>query len=172
MSVDRVTSKGTSNAGSLPRRGGLARYLNPFRLACYVLVLYAFAHTSGAIIQVPRFGLASDAVVAGMQSVHMTVLSADCTWYGFYLGFGWTVTIFMLFAAFVAWRAGGMSGVDRAVLLPLAWGLFVAECATTPLVFLYFFPPPMICQTAVVVLLGVGCALETRRAARPPAPAG
>ena len=165
MNADRVSSTGTSDVESPSKRRGLAPYLNPFRLACYVLVLYAFGHTSGAVIQVPRFGLGSDAVVAGMQSVHFTVQSADCTWYGFYLGFGWTVTIFMLFAAFVAWRAGAMNRANRAVLLPLAWGLFVAEAATTPIVFLYFFPAPMVFQTVATVLLGVGCILETRRAA-------
>jgi len=166
MNADRDSSTGTSDVESLSNRRGLPRYLNPFSLASYVLVLYAFGHTSGAVIQVPRFGLGSDAVVAGMQSVHLTVQSADCTWYGFYLGFGWTVTIFMLFAAFVAWRAGAMSRANRAVLLPLAWGLFVAEAAAIPLVFKYFFPAPMVFQTAVSVLLGVGCILETRRAAR------
>lgn len=154
---------GTSNVDSLPKKGTLARYFNPFRLACYILVLYAFGHTSGAVIQVPHFGLGSDAVVAAMQSVHVKVQSVDCTWYGFYLGFGWTVTIFMLFAAYAAWCAGAMTAASRPVLLPLAWGLFLAEVATTPVVFRYFFPAPMVFQTVVAALLGLGCILETRK---------
>ena len=40
-------------------RGVLVRYFNAYRLAAYVLVFYALAHTLGAVIATPQFGAES-----------------------------------------------------------------------------------------------------------------
>lgn len=145
--------------------GFVARHLNPFRVASYLLVLYSYLHTMGAVIKVPRFGTESDAVVATMQSVHVNVMGSDCTWYGFYRGFGYFVGAFLLFAAYLAWLCGGMTERSRPSLLKAAWGLFVVQAACVPLAFHYFFPPPMVFQSLVTALIGVGCVVESRRVA-------
>lgn len=141
-----------------------ARFFSPFRLASYVLVFYAYAHTMGAVIKVPRFGAASDQVVAAMQSVQVQVMGATCTWYDFYRGFGYFVGFFLLFAAYLAWLCGGMTESTRPVLLKVGWGLLVVNVTCLPLVFIYFFAAPMACQALVTALLAVGSVIESRRA--------
>lgn len=136
---------------------GTRRSLNPFRLASYALVLYAFGHTVGAVINVPRFGAASDEVVAAMQRVHVQVQGADATWYGFYRGFGYFVGFYLLFSAVLAWLLGGMTDRTRRALLPIAWSLLGVQLACAPLAFIYFFPAPMLFQSIVIVLLTIGC---------------
>lgn len=141
-----------------------ARFLNPFRLASYVLVFYAYAHTMGAVIKVPRFGADSDKVVTAMQTVQVQVMGAVCTWYDFYRGFGYFVGFFLVFAAYLAWLCGGMTASTRPVLLRVAWGSLAVHAACVPLVLIYFFAAPMVCQSLVTALVALGCIIETRRA--------
>jgi hypothetical protein len=142
-------------------RGVASRYFNPFRVASYLLGLYTLGHTLGAVVNTPRFGPESDAVVAMMKSVHVTAQSADCTWYGFYRGFGLFVSVFFVLSLFVAWQLGGMNERERRPVLPIAWGLFASHVAGAVLAFVYFFPVPMAFSTAIAVLLGIGCLRAT-----------
>src|SRR5919198_2017118 len=114
----------------------MKRFLNPFRLASYLLVLFTLGHTFGAVVPVPRFGPESDAVVAAMQSVQVRVQGADCTWYGFYRGFGWFVSIYLVLASFIAWKLGGMDERQRAAAMPFPWALLLAQAATIPQAFI------------------------------------
>jgi hypothetical protein len=143
-----------------------ARYFNAFRIASYLLVLYTLGHTFGAVIETPHFGAESDAVVAAMKAVHLRAQSADCTWYGFYRGFGLFGSAFFLFSVFVAWRLGDMSSQDVDTLLPIGWALFFSHVAGALITCVYFFPTPMFFSTSVAALLGFGClrALKERRA--------
>jgi hypothetical protein len=145
-----------------------ARYFNVYRLASYALVLYTLGHTRGAVVGTPRFGPESDAVVESMKAVHVLVNGADCTWYGFYRGFGVFVSIFFVFSVVVTWKLGGMPARERAALAPLTWGLFACYGATIVTSWLWFFQAPLVFSTIITVLLGLGC-LGDLRAARAPA---
>ena len=142
---------------STPARSLGSRYANPFRLASYLLVLFTLGHTLGAVVATPRLGADSDAVVAAMRSVHVVSQSADCTWYGFYRGFGATISLFFAFSAVLTWHLGGLSARDRRGLAPVMWALFAAYAANAVIAWLYFFPTPQIFATIVAVLLGIGC---------------
>jgi hypothetical protein len=139
------------------------RYFNLYRLAAYVLVFFAAGHTLGALVETPRFGPASDTVVAAMKGVTVQVQGASATWYGFYRGFGWNVSVFFLFSAFLCWYLGGLTAAERRALAPLTWALFLSHAAGAVIAWVYFFPVPIVCATLVAVLLGIGC-LQDRRA--------
>jgi hypothetical protein len=134
-----------------------ARYLNAFRLTTYLLILYTFGHTLGAVISTPQFGPASDAVVSLMKSVHVTAQGADCTWYGFYRGFGVIVSVYFLFSAVLTWRLGGMTPRERRPFAPVTWALFASYAATAVVSWIWFFPVPLAFSTAIAALLGFTC---------------
>jgi hypothetical protein len=144
------------------RRGVLARYFNEFRIAAYLLVFYALSHTFGAVINTPRFGAESDAVVASMKAVHVVATGADCTWYGFFRGFGAFVTIFFALSVYVAWRLGGANIAERRSLLPIGWALVVSHAFGAALAVAYFFPAPMAFSGLVTALLALGCVRSWR----------
>jgi hypothetical protein len=137
--------------------------LNPFRWASVLFVLNAVGHTLGAVITVPQFGPSSDAVVSMMQSVHLNAQGSDCTWYGFYRGFGYFVSFYMLLSALLAWWLGGMTERTRGPFLPVAWALFAVSVANVPLMFIYFFPVPMVFSSVIAVLLGIGCISQAKK---------
>src|SRR5690242_18799904 len=107
----------------------MRKYLNPLRLAAVLLVLFCVGHTTGAVISTPHFGTASDAVLEAMVTVHFDVQGSQCTWFGFYEGFGWLVSVFFLFSAFVAWVLAGVPRAERRSLAILVWALFASHLA-------------------------------------------
>ena len=146
-------------------RAVLSRYFNTYRLAAYVLALYAALHTLGAVVSTPRFGPPSDAVVAMMKGVTLVVQGTSVTWYGFYRAFGWFVTVFLLFSMIVSWYLGGQTTGERRRLALVAWSLFLSHVAGTVIAWVYVFPPPIVFSALVAVLLGIGC-LRDRGAAQ------
>lgn len=141
----------------------LGRYFNAFRLASYVLVLFAFGHTTGAVVGTPRFGADSDAVVDLMKSVHVRAQGADCTWYGFYRGFGVFVTVFFVFSVYATWRLGGARDeAERRALLPIGWALFASYLVNLVIAAVYFFPAPIVFSSLVAGLLGYACLRASR----------
>lgn len=144
------------------RLGFVARYLNPFRLAAYVLILFCLGHTSGALISLPSFGPQGDAVLASMKATHFQCQTSDCTWFGFYLGFGWMVSVFFLVAAAIAWYLGGRSRVEQRALKPVAWVLFLGNVANAVIAWSWFFIAPQVFATVAAVLLGYECLVKLR----------
>jgi Sec-independent protein secretion pathway component TatC len=140
-----------------------ARYFNAYRLAAYVLVLYALGHTLGALVETPRFSAESDAVAAQMKAVHVVVQGADCNWYGFYLASGILTSLFLVFSAVLSFQLGGLSLGERRALAPVTWALLLAHAAGTVVAFLYLFPVPRAFSAAATVLLGYACIRDTVR---------
>jgi len=139
---------------TMPKRGIVARYLNEFRLASYVLVIFALGHTLGAVVQTPHFGEESDTVVSAMKFTYVKVQGVDRTWYGFYRGFGILVAVFFVFSAVLTWHLGGMTTADRRRFAAVTWALFLAYVVSVTVSWKYFFPVPLSFSIALVILLG------------------
>lgn len=130
---------------------------NAYRVAAGLLVVFCVMHTVGGMLSHKTRGPAADSVFTVMQDVHFTFMGADCTFYGFWLGFGLMVSVFLLFAALVAWHLGGVSTEERSGLAPVAWGLFASQVLMAILSWAYFFPGPGVMSTAIAALVGIGC---------------
>ncbi len=108
------------------------------------------------------FGAQSDAVLAAMKATPFQCQTSTCTWFGFYLGFGWMVSVFFLVSAAIAWYLGGKSRVDQRALKPVAWALFLGNVANAAIAWNWFFIAPQFFATAVAVLLGYECLVKLR----------
>ncbi len=133
------------------------RRLNAYRICAGILLFFAATHTVGGVLFPPSAGPASDAVVEGMRSVRFQMLGATASWHGFHVGLGLDVTLFLVFAAFLAWFLGGVPPRERAPLAPVAWALFLSQVGVAILSWAYFFVPPGVTATLVAALLGFEC---------------
>jgi hypothetical protein len=154
--TDLVSPSAASTKQQSAPRGILALYFNPYRLAAYVLGLYALGHTIGAVVLTPQFGPAGDAVASQMKSVHI-MAGTGATWYGLFRGLGSTVSVFLVFSMAACWYAGGRSRRDRLILAPVMWALFASQVAGAVIAFAYLFSAPMAFSILVAALTGVGC---------------
>jgi hypothetical protein len=141
-----------------------ARYFNAFRIASYLLVFYALGHTLGAVTGTPHFGAESDAVIALMKSIHVRAQGADCSWWGFYRGFGAVISVQFVLAAVLTWHLGGMTAHERHRVAPVAWALLASSAAGAVIAWVYFFPAPIAFATAITLVLGVACVRDLRAA--------
>src|ERR1043166_2397605 len=108
-----------------------------YRISAVILVLFTVGHTIGFRNVDPTWG--ADAVVAGMRATRFHVLGFDRTYWDFFEGFGFFCSIFLAFAAVLAWRWGGVPATQLATMKVERWAFaicFVAICGTT---WRYFF---------------------------------
>ena len=135
----------------------MRKFFNAYRIASCLLVFYTIGHTLGAVIDTPKFGAEADSVADLMKSVHVQTQGFDCTWYGFYRGFGIFVSLFFALSAVMTWIVGGMSTVKRRTVLPLMWALFASYATSVIVTLSYFFLVPALFSSAITLALGVGC---------------
>src|SRR5690348_1438501 len=103
------------------------RWLTPFRLATYLLILLSIGHTAGGMFGEQSMGTQADAVFAQMKAVHFNLNGSDATWYGFWFGFGLVCSVFLWLSAFVSWRLDGIERGAWRQVEPIAWAFVVAN---------------------------------------------
>ena len=103
-----------------------------------------------------RFGGGKGAMGAAMKAVHFDFNGSDCTWYGFWFGFGLAVSIFLLLSAFVAWQLDKVEDKHWPSVSSIAWALAASHAANAVLAFKYFFAGPTVIGTLATLLIGFG----------------
>ena len=142
------------------------KYLSPYRIAAVLLVLFCAGHTVGGMFSQQGLGPQADAVFSSMKTVHFTFNGASCTWYGFWFGFGLTVSLFLLFSAVAAWQLDKVRAESWPAVSAIAWALVVSHAGNAVLSWTYFFAGPGILATLVTILLGAGAWRKQSQLAR------
>ena len=110
-------------------------------------------------------GVEADGVFASMKAVHFTLNGATSTWYGFWFGFGLTVSVFLLFSAILGWQLDKVPLASWHAVSTIAWAFFAAYVCTALLSWMYFFAGPGVIGTLVALLLAAGAWQKQRAAA-------
>ena len=122
-----------------------------YRSASVLLVLFAIGHTVGFRQIDPSWGV--DSAVGAMKSARFTLQGFNRTYWDFYSGFGLFVTVFLLFAAVLAWQLGGF---PKDVLAAMPVVLSALALCFVGLMFLswrYFFVVPLAFSAAITICL-------------------
>jgi len=124
-----------------------------YRIAAVLLVLFAVGHTVGFLGFKPASadGLA---VRDAMRTVQFEFKGASYSYGNFYLGFGLTITAYLLFSAFLAWHLGSVAATSPQSIGALAWAFAALQLACVGLSIAYFFLLPALFSGFVVVCLG------------------
>ena len=122
---------------------------NLYTVATVLLILFAVGHGLGFRQVDPNWHAGQ--VVQAMQYTTMNVQGLQRTYWSFFTGFGFTITVLFLFSAVVAWTLGhSASGRDLALL---RWSLAVSYVVIAALSWRYIFLVPGIFATVVAVCL-------------------
>lgn len=127
-----------------------------------LLLVFCLMHTGGGMLAQKSLGPASDTVFSAMKRTHFDFNGADCTWYGFWFGFGLTVSIFLLLSAIVAWELERVPSELWPHLQVIAWAFVFSHVANTVLAWKYFFAGPGVFGILISLLLAVGTARKSR----------
>lgn len=131
-----------------------------YRISAVLLVLFAAGHTLGFRKVDPRWGV--DSLVASMRTIHFLAQGFDRTYYDFYAGFGLFVSVFLLFAAVLAWQLGSLPK-ETLALVPLAtWSFALCFVVISFFSWKYFFMAPVIFSCVVTLCLLLAAWLSTK----------
>ena len=124
-----------------------------YRIAAVLFLLFAMGHTVGFLTFKPPKpeGIA---VRDSMASVRFQVGSSTRTYGDFYRGFGLFCTLYLLFAAYLAWHMGSIAQSNPQAIGSLGWAFFVVQLASIVLSWIYFLPPPVILSALAAISTG------------------
>src|SRR5260370_8204855 len=77
-----------------------------YRIASVLLLLFAIGHTLGFRQTNPAWGVGS--LIDAMRSIHFDAQGFSRTYWDFFSAFGLFFSVFLLFAAVLAWQLGGL----------------------------------------------------------------
>ena len=122
-----------------------------YRIASVVLLLFAIGHTLGFPQTDPEWGVGS--LIDSMRSIHFDAQGFSRTYWDFFSAFGLFFSVFLLFAALLAWQLGGLPAETFARMRPTAWALAICFAAVTALSWRYAFTTPIVFSTIITMCL-------------------
>ena len=131
-----------------------------YRIAAVLILLFNLGHSAGYPWSDPRWGVD----LGVFQSSHFKVLGFTRTYWDFYVGFGLFVSVFLLFAAILAWQLSSLPAEARRRLHVTAWALAVCFGAVTVLSWMYFFTIPIVFSGVITLCLIVAAWRSARTA--------
>ena len=122
-----------------------------YRIAAVLLLLFAVGHTLGFRQSDPTWGV--DNLLGSMRSIHFDVQGFNRTYWDLFLAAGFSVGVFFLFAAILAWQLGGLSAATLALMRGTAWAFALCFAAITVLSWKYFFIIPIVFSIVTTLCL-------------------
>jgi hypothetical protein len=132
-----------------------------YRIASVLLLLFAIGHTFGFRQTNPEWGVG--ALIESMKAIHFDAQGFNRTYWDFFSAFGLFFTVFLLFAAVLAWQLGGLPAETLARIRHIAWALAICFVAITALSWRYAFTTPLVFSVLITVCLIVAAWLAAKQ---------
>jgi hypothetical protein len=122
-----------------------------YRIASILLLLFAIGHTLGFRQTDPEWGVGS--LIDSMRSIHFDAQGFNRTYWDFFSAFGFLFSVFLLFAAVLAWQFGGLPAETLSRMRHTAWALAICFIGVTALSWRYTFAIPIVFSTIITIFL-------------------
>jgi hypothetical protein len=122
-----------------------------YRIAAVLLVLFAVGHTLGFRQSDPKWGI--DAVLGSMRSIHFDMQGSNRTYWDFFVAAGFSVGVFYLFAAILAWQLSSLPAATLALMRGSAWAFALCFAAITVVSWNYLFIIPIVFSMVITLCL-------------------
>jgi hypothetical protein len=132
-----------------------------YRISSVLILLFAIGHTLGFRKTDPAWGV--DQALSVLKRTMFHVQGFDRTYYGFYLGDGYFVTVFFLFSAMVTWELGRLPAATLVQLPWLRWGLALCYAGALLISLHYFFTVQVIFSAVILLCLAAAAAVARRQ---------
>jgi hypothetical protein len=139
-----------------------------YRIAAVLLLLFAVGHTLGFRQSDPKWGVG--ALLGSMRSIHFDVQGFKRTYWDLFVAAGFSVGVFYLFAAILAWQLGGLSTATLALMRGTAWAFALCFAAITVVSWRYLFILPIAFSMVITVCLTAAAWLSAKQVSVPPSP--
>jgi hypothetical protein len=137
-----------------------------YRIAAVLLLLFAAGHTVGFRQSDPQWGV--DALLGSMRSIHFDAQGFNRTYWDIFEAAGFSVGVFYLFAAILAWQLGGLPAATLALLRGTAWAFALCFAAISVVSWRYLFILPIAFSIVITLCLAAAAWLSAKQVSMPP----
>jgi hypothetical protein len=135
-----------------------------YRIAAVLLLFFAVGHTLGFRQSNPQWGL--DAMLASMRSIQFEVQGFTRTYWEIFEAAGFSVGVFYVFAAILAWQLGGLPAPTLAIMRGTAWAFALCFAAITVVSWKYLFILPILFSIVITLCLTAAAWLSAKQVSR------
>jgi hypothetical protein len=132
-----------------------------YRIAAVLLLLFAIGHTVGFRQSDPEWGV--DALLGSMRSLHFDLQGFNRTYWDLFEAAGFTVGVFYLFAAVLAWQMAALSVTALALMRGTAWAFALCFVAITAISCRYLFIFPIAFSILISLCLTAAAWLSSKQ---------
>ena len=122
-----------------------------YRIASVLLILFGLGHQIGFRQVDPQWGV--DSIIGAMKTTQFQVQGMTRTYWDFFSGFGFFVTVLLFFAAILAFQLGGLPREILRSLSLVTWSFAVTFVIIAILTWRYFFIAPLVFSILVALCL-------------------
>ena len=131
------------------------------RIASVISLLFTVGHSLGGLNEWSPMGKTD--VLKAMTDSHFEILGASRSYLDFFLGFGWSISVFMLLQTALLWQMASLARVDAAQVRPMIVMFALAVLANGVIAWLFLFLLPVLFSSVLLVVLVAAYAVAARR---------
>ena len=137
-----------------------------YRIAAVLLLLFAVGHTLGFRQSDPTWGV--DALLGSMRSIHFDVQRFNRTYWDLFEAAGFSIGVFYIFSAILAWQLGGLPAATLALMRGTAWAFALCFAAITVVSCRYLFILPIAFSGVITLCLTAAAWLSAKQVSAAP----
>ena len=128
------------------------------RIASVISFLFAAGHSLGG--RKDWSPIAENATLAAMRTFRFDAMGVNRSYLDFYLGFGFTISVFQVLQAVVLWQLAGLAKGDPSPYRATIAAFAIASLACGVISWWFIFPLPTIFSAVLTATLLVACFLR------------
>jgi hypothetical protein len=121
------------------------------RIASVISLIFTAGHTMGGLRKWSPMG--DNAVLSAMTNVHFDAMGVSRSYLDFFMGFGWSISVFMLMQTILLWQLASLAQTDPARLRPMIAVIALAIIASGVIAWRFIFPVPALFSGALAIAL-------------------
>jgi len=125
------------------------------RIASVLSFLFAAGHSLGG--RKDWSPVEENATFTAMRTFRFEAMGVNRSYLDFYLGFGFTISVFLLLQAVVLWQLAGLAKAGPSPYRPMIAAFAIASLACALLSWRFIFPIPMIFSVVLGATLLAAC---------------
>jgi len=126
------------------------------RIASVISLVFTAGHTIGGLQKWSPMG--DNAVLNAMTTVRFDTMGANRSYLDFFMGFGWSISVFMLMQTIVLWQLASLARTDPVQLRPMIAVIVLATVAAGIIAWRFIFPVPALFSGVLAIALALAYA--------------
>ena len=123
------------------------------RIASVISLIFGAGHTMGGLRKWSPMG--DNAVLRAMTDARFDTMGANRSYLDFFMGFGWSLSVFMLMQTILLWQLASLARTDPARLRPMIAVIALATVASGVIAWRFIFPLPAVFSGVLALALAL-----------------